>query len=320
MPDLMTLPEYAKGLEPGTEKALITVFANSSDIMQVLPFESMNGQAAYEYQRQASLPTTMAFRRINEPGTSGQGTIEEFQESSFILDHDLDVDSAIVRRYGEGRRATQEGLGMAKFGRLWATTFIAGDNTSNDKEFNGIKKRIAMAGASTLANTRTIHNSAASGGAALSLGNLDSLLNMVNGPTHLIMSRLFKPRLIAAARTPAVSGNIFQTWDEIGKPKITYAGLPILFGYERELEGELLDFNEAASGGGGLVTASIYAVRFGEMGLRGLQLQPIAARDVGILEDQITLRTHISGDVGLVDEHPFCLARLDSITNAAIVA
>lgn len=319
MPDLMTLPEYAKTMTPGTARGLVECFADSSDIMRTLPFEGMNGPV-YEYHREASLPTSMAFRGINEPGTSGNGTLEPFQESAFILDHDLDVDSAIVRRGGEGVRARYERLGMAKAGRLWSNTFMTGDNTTNPKEFSGIKKRVTMAGASTVTNTRTVHNSASSGGAALSLVKLDQAINMVNGATHIIVPRLSIPLFIGAARNTSVAGFVVQTWDGIGMPKMTYAGRQLLFGYEREIEGDLTDFNEVASGGGGAVTASAWVAKFGEMGVHGIQLQPMSINDVGLLQDQITIRTHISWDTGLVDKHPFCISRLTSWTNAAIVA
>lgn len=319
MPELMTLPEYAKTMDKGTARGLVETFAASSDIMSTLPFEGMTGPV-YEYHREASLPSSMAFRGINEPGTSGNGTLEPFQESAFILDHDLDVDSAITRRGGAEVRARYERLGMAKAGRLWANTFMTGDNTTNPKEFNGVKKRVSLYGASTVANTRTIHNSSSSGGAALSLAKLDQAINMVNGATHIIVPRLSIPLWIAAARTTSITGFVMQTWDGTGMPKLSYAGRKFLFGYEREIEGDLIDFNEVASGGGSAVTASAYVVKFGEEGVHGIQLAPMATKDVGLLEDQITLRTHISWDTGLVDRHPFCIARLTSWTNAAIVA
>lgn len=319
MPDLMTLPEYAKSMDMGSARALVECFAASSDIMGVLPFDGMNG-AVYEYQREASMPSTMAFRGINQPGTSGNGTLEQFQESAFILDHDLDVDNAIIRRGGTDARARYERLGMAKAGRLWANTFMTGDNTTNALEFNGLKKRVAMSGASTLANTRTFHNSASSGGAALSLLKLDQAINSVNGATHIIVPRLSIPLWVQAARTSSLTGFVMQTWDGVGTPKLSYAGRPFLFGYEREIEGDLMDFTEVASGGGGLVTASAYIVKFGVDGVHGIQLAPMQVKDVGLLQDQITVRSHLSWDTGLVDKHPFCVARLDSWTNAAIVA
>ena len=127
-------------------------------------------------------------------------------------------------------------------------------------------------------------------------------------------------RLIAAARSTSVAGYVMQTWDEIGRQKLSYAGIPILFGYEREIEGDLLSFDEVGIGGGSAVTASAYVVRLGEDGLHGIQLTPFAAEDQGLLEDRITYNTHVAADVGLADEHPFCMARLTSFTDAAILA
>ena len=81
-----------------------------------------------------------------------------------------------------------------------------------------------------------------------------------------------------------------------------------------------LQFNEVASGGGSAVTGSLYILSMGDGKLRGLQLNPLEVRDFGLLQDGITFRTHLTWDVGLVDEHKYCLQRLDSWTNAAIVA
>lgn len=312
---LMTLPEYAKGLEKtDVRRPIIECFAASSDIMSVLPFEGFSG-ATYEYYRQSQLPTTPAFRGINEAPTSGHGKIQAFQETSFPIDHNADVDKAILARHGMDRRAKEEAMSVAKIGRLWADTFVNGDNTTEPREFNGIKKRCAI-----VSSDRVLDNSAASGGAALSLAKLDQTINMVNGATHILVPRLAKPLFIAAARNTSISGFVIQSWDQVGGPKLTYAGLPMLFGYEREIEGDLMGFDEVATGGGGAVTASLYVMKLGDMGLKGIQLKGIEVADKGLLEDNVTYRTSVSWDVGLVDEHPYCLARLTSWTNAAIVA
>ena len=55
MPDVMTLPEYAKGLEKTSiERPLIESFAAESDIMQMLPFEGFSG-AAFEGYRETGI-------------------------------------------------------------------------------------------------------------------------------------------------------------------------------------------------------------------------------------------------------------------------
>jgi hypothetical protein len=307
-----TLVEYAKGL-PTTNPArpLIEMFATSSDVMQAIPFDGLTGPV-YEGFRQAVLPT-VGFRGINEAGTTGTGKVTPFQEPSFIIDHDLDVDRAIVDRYGETRRAREETMAMAAAGKLWLDTFIAGDNPTNPRVFDGLKRR-------ALKFDRTIHNSAASGGAALSLYNLDKLRRKVSQPTHWLASLDLMPRFIQAARNTTISGFVIQSWDEVGKPKMTYAGLPILFGYEPDDHGVILPFTEVASGGGSAVTTSVFCLSLRDGGLKGLQLKPMAFKDMNLLENGITYRTHMSWDCGLVDEHKYCLARLTSITDAAFVA
>lgn len=309
---MKTLVEYAKGL-PTTDPArpLIESFAVSSDIMQAIPFDGLTGPV-YEGFRQASLPT-IGFRAINEPATTGTGKVEPFQEPSFIVDHDLDVDRAIVDRYGETRRAREETMAMAAAGKLWVDTFLKGDNPANPRVFDGLQRRSAKF-------DRTYDNSVASGGAALSLYNLDKLRQNVSNPTHWIFGFDLMPRLIQAARSTTISGFVIQNWDEVGKPKMSYAGIPILFGYEKDDHGTVLPFNEVGAGGGSAVTTSVYLVSFRDGGLKGLQLKPMSFADKGLLENGITYRTHMTWDVGLVDEHKYCLGRLTSITDAAFVA
>jgi len=317
----MTLVEYAKSLDMANiQRPMIEVFAASSDIFGAIPIVGFSG-AAYETYEEAAMPSGMAFRGINEPAGSGQGRISPKQEASFPLDWNCDVDKAIIRRHGMGRRAIEEKLSLKRAGRLWANTFMNGDNTTEPREFNGLKKRIAQKGTvGTETNTRTIHNSASSGGAALSLAKLDQLIMMVKGGTHFIAPRASIPLWTAAARNSSLTGFVMQTWDGIGTPKMSYAGRPILFGYEREPEGDLLNFDEVASGGGSAVTGSVYLVRFAEDGIHGIEIVPLSVKDMGLLEDDITYRSHLEWDVGLADEHPYCCARLTSVTNAAIVA
>ena len=68
------------------------------------------------------------------------------------------------------------------------------------------------------------------------------------------------------------------------------------------------------------VTAKGDGLTLGEGMLRGLYVRNLTPEDVGLLQDRKTYRTHISWDVGLVDEHKYCLVRLTSFTNAAITA
>lgn len=313
MPEVMTLPEYAKGLEKTSiERPLIETFANESDILQVLPFEGFSG-AAFEGYRETDVGTA-AFRAINEGAGSSKGKIAPFQETSFPIDTILKVDKAILLRHGEGRRAKEEAMQMKAQSRLFTNAFLAGDNVSNPKEPNGIKARC------TAANGRLMHNSVASGGAALSLYNLDKAIMNTRNANFIIAGLDLLPRFIQAARNTAIAGFVIQTWDEVGLPKMTYAGKRILFGYPKGRDGVILPFSEVGQGGGAAVTTSLFVADISADGLHGIQLKNMEARDMGLLEDAVNYGTNVSWDVGLVDEADYCVTRLTSITDAAFVA
>lgn len=315
MANHLTLVEYAKGLEPGPVRAMVEQFAASSDIFDALPFEGLSaGSATYEGLREASLPSSMAFRGINESSTSGAGKLTPFSEKSYILDHDINIDRAIVDRHGPERLAQHVQMGVKAAGKLWTDVFVDGDNSDDPREFDGIKRRCERF------SNRKITNSASSGGAALSLYKLDQAIANTREPSHILASWNLMPRFIQAARNTSLSGFVIQTWDGVGTPKMTYAGIPILWGYKKDLHGVILPFSEVGSGGGSAVTTSIYVLGCGEMGLRGIQLKPLTPSSPELLEDKITYRGHISWDVGLVDEHRYCMTRLTSITDAAFTA
>ncbi len=315
--NLITVAEYAKSFaKEDIRRPIIEMFAKSTDLFEVLPFEGLMG-SVFVYYRQSVLPTPQ-FRAINEASSSGHGIITPLQESTAIIDHDIDVDRAIVDRHGPERRNYEEQMGITAFGQLWATTVVKGDQSTNPRVFNGLSVRANK-------YSRDMHNSASAGGAALSLTNLDKAINAVNNPTHILAPYLSRPLWIQLARTTTLSGFVMQDFDVsgdkgVGGLKASYAGLPFLWGYPKDDHPYMLDFTEVASGGGSAVTASLYVLSVGEGRLRGIQVRPIEARDIGLLQDGKTYRTHLSWDVGMVDEHKYCMSRLDSWTNAAIVA
>lgn len=314
MPDVMTLPEYAKGLEKTSiERPLIETFAAESDIVQALPFKGFSG-AAYEGYRETDIGNS-GFRAINEgPGTS-QGKIAPFQETSFPIDTILKVDKAIILRHGESRRATEEAMQMKSLSRLFTNTFISGDNSINPKEFNGLKTRC------TVANGRRIRNSLASGGAPLSLSALDEAIDNTRDPTHIIMSRGMRRKFIALMRNQTLMGNVELTKDDMGRPIVSYAGLPILSGYPKDRHTQILPFTEVAAGGGGAVTTSLFVASFTEMGVSGIQLKPMQAEDLGLSkEDGVFYKTNVSWDVGTVVEGDYSVTALDSISDGVIAA
>ena len=313
--NLITLPEYAKGFaREDIRRTVIEMFTQYSDVFEVMPFESLRG-SKYTGYREAALPTPV-FRAINEASSSGHGIISPFDEATYIIDHDIDIDRAIQDRHGPERRNYEERMGITAFARLWVDTFVKGDQSTNQRVFNGLQVRARKFG-------RLFHNSTVSGGAPLSLANLDQFSHQISkksGTFYFFAPFISAPLFIQAARTTTLTGFVMQTWDQTGMPKLSYAGHKILWGYPKDDHAPVLQFNEVATGGGSAVTGSLYGITCGEGMLRGIQVRPLTPEDVGLLQDRKTYRTHISWDIGLVDEHKYCLGRLDSWTNAPIVA
>lgn len=302
--------EYAKGLEPGVQRAMIEIFAQNSDLLAALPMVSAPG-GAYRYDREAALPG-IAFRGINETYTPTTGVINPLVEQTFIAGGEIKVDVALLRRFGMVRRAREEKMQVKKLCRTISDKLINGSNATSIREFDGIKTR--------LTGVNVVHNSAASGGAALSLYQLDRLGSKCFEQTHWLMTKAMRDRLTQAGRNTGVGGYVAQTKDDFGNMITSYRGIPILVGYESETDGQIVDFNEVASGGGGAVTTSIYALSLKEGHLSGLQVAPMEVQDLGTMQSEPKMLTRIEWDVGLCIEHPYAAMRLDSIADAAITA
>lgn len=316
-----TLPEYAKTVEDPKQRAVIELFPESVDFMSVLPFvPAPNG--AYRYQEESALPNNMGFRAINETPSEGHGLLNDRVEMTFPIAGNIDVDRALIRRHGPDRRSVEEKMSIKKKAKVWADTFMFGDNATAPREFTGLKNRLKAVGGSVDGSnyeSRLIANSTSSGGAALSLAQLDRAIGLVENPNAIIMPKALKDRMAAAQRDTDIGGFITFDKDEWGRPVMRYGELPIYCGYGVSKFGEFLPFDEVANGGGSAVTSSIYVTRFSEDGVAGLEVEPMDVQDMGLLDDGVYYRTNIEHDVGMAVFDPFAAIRLSSITNAAIV-
>lgn len=314
MPAIMTLEEYAKtdGLTD-LQRGVVEIFADSSDILRAIPYQSITG-GAYRYVLESTLPG-IAFRGVNETFTPDASVENPLVESLFTAGGEVDVDNFLLRVHGSERRAREEARKIKKMAREVTDVILTGDNTTQPREFDGLQRRVAGSA------TQLIHNAAGSGGAALSLTKLDELIAQVVDPTHLIMNRRFRDvHFTALMRNQTLMGNVNLTKDDLGRPVMTYNGIPMLVGYEVGPDANILPFTEVAIGGGGAVTSSIYCVSFKEGHCWGIQSGPMIVKDLGELDDKPAHRTRVEWDPGLVVEHPWAIGRLTSITDAAIAA
>lgn len=317
-----TLPEYAKTFDAADKRrAIIELFPEMVDFMSDLPFMTAAG-GVYRYQTEGELPDNMGFRAINELPNEGHGLLNDAVEQTFPIAGNIDVDRVLLNRYGAARKTIDEKMSLKKKAKVWADTFIGGDNQSAPREFTGLKARLRAVNGSTDGSnymSRVLANSTASGGGPLSLAQLDRAIGLVEDPTAIIMPKAIKDRFAAAQRDTQIGGFISLDKDEMGRQITRYGNLPIYSGYGVTKFGEFLPFNEVATGGGAAVTSSIYIVRFGEDGVTALETSPMEVTDFGLLENGVHHRVNIEHDVGMGIFDPFAALRMPSVTNAPIV-
>ncbi|MFA7308197.1 MAG: major capsid protein [Hyphomicrobium sp.] len=306
----LTLIEAAK-LETGDviRSAIIELYAGSSDVLRVLPFEDIAGNAL-KYNREGNLPG-VGFRGVNEAYTPSTGVLNPMTEPLVIAGGDLDVDNFIIRTMGEGIRARHEGMKVRALALAWTRKFIKGDQASDPREFDGLQTRIV--------GNQLIAAGATANGTPLSLGKLDEAIDQTLNPTHLIMNKSMARKLTVAARTTTVGGNISWDKDEFGRRIMMYNDLPII---TVDLDGEgtaILPFTEAATSGTATAT-SIYVVSMGADGVTGIQNGGMDVRDLGELQTAPVWRTRVEWFTGIAAFNGRAATRLWSISDAAVTA
>lgn len=305
---MLTLIEYAKTADPLT-RTVIEIFAATSDILLVMPFDNIQGNA-YAYNQEAALPG-IGFRGINEAYQESTGILNPQTEALKIAGGDLDVDRFLVDTMGPGTRAKHEAMKIKALAHGITTTTLKGNSETNPREFDGLQRRVT--------GPQLIENGSTSGGDPLSLMKLDEAIDATDDPSHLWMNKTMRRRLTQAARNQAVGGNITYDVDAFGRQVTKYNDIPILLTYPRNGGTDPLAFDEAG-GGGGTTATSIYVLSIGPGRLSGIQSGPVRVEDLGELQTEPKLRTRVDWYPGMVIEHPRAVTRLRGISNAAAVA
>ncbi|MBD2488999.1 major capsid protein [Aulosira sp. FACHB-615] len=309
----MTLLEAAK-LAPSVETGtIIEEFAAESDILRVIPFEDVPGTGKH-YNREDTLPG-VGFRGINEAYDESVGVINPQSEAHKIAGGDLDVDKFIIDTQGEAVRSVHELQKVKALSLAWTRNFIKGDSRTNARVFDGLQVR--------LTGSQLLSNAAAGG--ALSLEKLDEAIDLVDQPTHIIMSKAMRRKLTKASRA-GIGGDINYIQDEFGRQVQMYNELPILIADYDNNGDQILDFTETSpDGSSSTACTSIYVISFMPMKLTGIQGQAdgrygIVTRDLGELETKPVFRTRVEWYSAIACYHGRAAARLAGITNVAAVA
>lgn len=294
----LTLTESAKlaanaGLDQ--KAAVVATFARESDLLRALAFMPING-SAYGYNVEGAMPG-VAFRGINEGYTPNVGVINPQTEALKIIGGELDVDVAIVKMHGPQTRAWQEAAKVKQMARQVSFELIEGDSSTNPKAFDGIRWRIPLTG------TQALDVSATN---AVSMVKLDELIEMVDNPTHLLMTKATARGINAYLRS---SGTAVQmSKDEFGRPLMSYNGLPILIA-DRNGSIAGITFNQNATTETGGSEGSLYVLSIGMDAYHGLQNGEMEVTNLGVLQSAPLYRTRVEWLVAQCIEHPRAVAR-----------
>lgn len=253
----MTLVEAAKLIETPLQRGIVQVFAETSAVLQYLPFQDVIGNAL-AYNVEKTLPGA-AFRDYNVNYTESTGTVEQVTERLFILGGISAVDHALVVAQNVNDIRAIEAARKAKAtAYAYTRAFFKGDNTTNSKEFNGLDKR--------LATSQIITPS----GATFTLDDLNETIDRVSGePSVLFMSKATRRELNKLMRA---AGQAVETISDVfGRQIQSFAGIPI----------GIIDVD--ATGNPILADGEIYAVHMGEAEfVAGLQAGPMQVVDLGL--------------------------------------
>jgi hypothetical protein len=314
----MTLVEAAKLETRNLVRAgVIEQFARTSEILRVLPFQNIQGNAL-AYNREEQLPG-VAFRGVNEGYPESVGVINPATETLYIAGGDLDVDRFIIQTMGAQVRSTHENMKIKALAQAWTAKFIKGDTTLQPREFDGLQVRLTGynlldAGLNGPAGANT------AGGDALSLELLDEAIDRVANPTHILMSRALRRKFKAARNNPTLAGSIQLTKDDFGRPVDVYNGLPLLTTYGDPVSPDPLGFNEASPGGGANTSSSVYVLSMTVDGVSGIQNGGMDVRDLGELDTMPLFRTRVEWYSGFGIFNGSAAVRIRGVKNAALVA
>ena len=303
MPSL-TLLEAAKAASNPLQKGVIKKFAEQSELLRVLPFETIAG-AAKEMHRETTLPTT-AFRALNGSWSASQGNTGKYLEPTVIAGGTIEVDRQTEKRV-PGSRASQELMKVKALAHDVGHKVIKGDAQSTNTEFDGLQVRCT--------GSQLVANGSTSGGDVLALSKIDELLDKVPGANALVMSRAMR-RILTTAIRAGIDSPITYEKDEFGRRVAMYADLPILLTDGPDMVYTTLAFNESNPGGGSAVGQSIYALRIALDGFHGIQNGPMEVIDLGQIS-ATKFTTLVEWSMGLVAETDYCIGRLYGIKDGA---
>ena len=281
----LTLLEQRKLLTDPLQAGVVQVFAESSPVLQYLPFMDVAGNA-YQFNVEETLPG-IGFRDFNQTYDESTGVVQRLTENLKPFGGLCQFDRALVKTQGNinDLRAVHTSMKAKAAAADFTKHFFKGDVSSDPLGFDGLQ-------------TRLTGDQVIQGGGSLTLEVLDETIDAVAGrPDVLFMSKATRRQVNALMRG---AGQATETVSDVfGRQIDAYAGIPI-------------GIIEEDATGQDILPSDIYAVRMGAGEyVGGLQAAPIETIDQGL--SGIFYTTLIEWICSFAVFHPRAAARLTDV-------
>jgi hypothetical protein len=302
-----TLTEAQKYAQDQLLSGVVETIVRESPMLGQLPFIEVTGNALKYLRENAMAPA--AWFNPGDTWSEGTQTVTEVTVALKILGGDADVDKFLQQSRSNPNDLEAEAV-IAKSKALaheWEDVTVYGDTSADAKKFDGLHKLVPSA--------QQVHAGSGSTGGAGKLIDLDQMIDLVRPgkPDALLMSRRTRRGISALRRS---QGHVLESEvDQFGRRVEFYDGIPI---YVSDF---VVDTETIASGAfsakTGGTTSTVFALKFGDGGLLGIESGGIQVERIDPLETKDAVRNRLKWYVSLALLSTLGVARYDGITGAA---
>ena len=271
----LSLSESAKLSNDMVTRGVIETIIESSPILALLPFETVEGNS-YKYNQENTLGGAQ-FYAVNATWSEAAATFTQKTANLAILGGDADVDNFIqrVRSNLQDQRAIQTQLKAKSVARSFEDTFIYGSSSTDPNSFDGLMT-LVTSGQTIDAN------------ASMALAtHVDPLIDKVLGAKPDVLLTTRKQRRALKALLAASAHYVERGESSFGRQVMAYDGIPV------EVSDFMVDTETTSAKTGGS-QSSMYAIHFSASdGVVGLQNGGVEVVDIGQLESKDAQRVRI---------------------------
>lgn len=332
----LTMAQYAlMANDPLVEAVIMSLIDNGSIMARDIPFTNKATLKVNGSRIEGNLPTPN-WAKLNSEPVASVGVPTPYSEVAYIIRESVDVDKYLVADVNQITpvRESQTNMHMKAIAYDFNDKFFNNDHVSgNPDAIVGLKFRIdngstygvrpenKVNGNGVDMTQATLTTSTSKDKANIFLELLDQLLWSVGAPDGspnvvLYMNEVMKRRFNLGLRALGTDGGLATTQDQFGRTITSYKGCPVVDpGYKSDQSTRIITVTESADGKNptGSTFTSIYAVNYGPMNFHGWQFAPLAANDLGLLNNGSIFRTVIDWAGGLINDSNRSIARLYNV-------